>query len=84
MSNKHDRKKLSLQSETIRTLTAGELGDINGGTWGAVFTASVRFCRHTDKVVKGAVAFGKAVKWANDHAPAGDPNNPPSFVGATA
>ena len=84
MSNKTDRKKLSLNSETIRTLGVAELGDVNGGTIGAIATASMRFCRYTDKVVKGAVIAGKAIKWATDHAPAGDPDNPPSVVSATA
>jgi hypothetical protein len=83
MSNKSE-KKLTLHSETIRTLSGGELNDVNGGTWGAVVTASIRFCKYTDKVVKGGIAAGKAIKWAVDNAPAGDPENPPSFVGATA
>jgi hypothetical protein len=84
MSNKSGHKKLTLNSETIRTLSGAELGDINGGTIGAVFMASVRFCKYTDKAVKATIAVGKAVKWASDHAPAGDPENPPSVVGATA
>src|ERR1043165_8805051 len=40
MSNKSEHKKLTLHSETIRTLSGTELHDVNGGTWGAVFTAS--------------------------------------------
>jgi hypothetical protein len=84
MDTKLERKKLSLQRETIRTLDTVELDGIHGGTWTAAVTASIRFCRHTDKVVKGAVVFGRAVKWAADHAPKGDPNNPPSVVEATA
>jgi len=84
MSNNTSRKKLSLNGETIRTLGVAELDDVNGGTWGAIVTASIRVCRYTDKVVKGAVIGGNAIKWAIDHAPKGDPDNPPSFVGATA
>lgn len=84
MSNKNERRKLSLNRETIRTLNGAELGDIHGGTLGAAVTLSARFCRYSDKIVRGAVAVGGAIKWAVDNAPKGDPDNPPSFVGATA
>jgi hypothetical protein len=84
MSNKNERRKLSLNRETIRTLNGAELGDIHGGTLGAIVTVSVRVCRYSDKIVRGAVAAGGAIKWAVDNAPKGDPDNPPSFVGATA
>src|SRR5207253_1507257 len=75
MSNKNERRKLSLNRETIRTLNGAELGDVNGGTIGAIVTASIRVCRYSDKIVRGAVALGGAVKWAVDNAPKGDPDN---------
>ena len=84
MSTKNERKKLSLNRETIRTLSGVELRDIHGGTLGAIVAVTVRVCRYSDKIVRGAVIAGGAVKWAVDNAPKGDPDNPPSFVGATA
>jgi len=84
MSNKDDRKKLSLQSETIRTLSSTELHEVNGGTIGPIITASIRFCRYTDKVVKGTIAVGKGIDWLTHHQPKGNPDNPPSVVTATA
>ena len=74
MSNKVVLKKLSLNRETLRVLDDVSLSEVNGGTWGVLVQASVRFCG----------AAYKAGKWANDHAPAGDPTNPPSVVTATA
>jgi hypothetical protein len=84
MSNKNERRKLSLNRETIRTLNNVELGDIHGGTLGAIAAVTVRVCRYSDKIARGAVIATGAIKWAVDNAPKGDPDNPPSFVGATA
>ena len=74
MSNKPTTKKLSLNHETIRILDDATLSDVHGGTWGILARASVKAC----------YTVYKAAKWANDHAPAGNPDNPPSVVSATA
>jgi hypothetical protein len=77
MNNQTATKKLSLRSETIRTLDTVELGDVNGGTWGPAIKLSLKHC---GKVY----AYVKATKWAQDHQIPGNPNNPPSVVTATA
>lgn len=76
MNNQSAPKKLSLNRETIRILDDASLTGVNGGTgpWGILFRASVKAC---NLVVQ-------ATKWAADHAPEGDPDNPPSVVTATA
>jgi hypothetical protein len=87
MSNQTARKKLTLHRETIRTLDTIELDGVQGGVTPAtpgILTASVRFCQHTGKILGGVVSAVKATKWAYEHRPKGNPNDPPSVVGATA
>lgn len=82
-------KKLTLNRETIQRIDNADLGDIYGGATpsvvvSAVFTASVRLCQHSDKIARGVSIAVGATKWAVNNQPKGNPDNPPSVVGATA
>ena len=60
-------RKLVLKTETLRTLTDVEIGDVNGGTLSPVLTISVRVCTQSDKIARGAIAVGKGIKALHDH-----------------
>jgi hypothetical protein len=47
--------KLSLHKETLVPLQATELHDINGGTWGHVIRATLRYCTVVTTVVSHPV-----------------------------
>lgn len=75
---KKTSRKLELKRETVQPLTHGEMYDVNGGTIGPIVTASIRFCKYTDKIVKATVPVVKATKWALDH---GGPANTGNISG---
>jgi hypothetical protein len=51
--------KLSLQRETLVPLQAAELHDVNGGTWGQVVKATIRYCTTVTVVVSHPIVTCK-------------------------
>ncbi len=43
--------KLALQRETLVPLQAADLHDVNGGTWGQIIKATLRYCTVVTTVV---------------------------------
>lgn len=51
--------KLALNRETLASLSPSELTDVNGGTWGQVIKATIRYCTVVTTVVSHPVVTCK-------------------------
>lgn len=51
--------KLALHRETLAALSPSELTDVNGGTWGQIIKATIRYCTVVTTVVSHPVVTCK-------------------------
>ena len=51
--------KLALNRETLAALSPSEMTDVNGGTWGQIVKATIRYCTVVTTVVSHPVVTCK-------------------------
>ena len=65
-SSEIKKRKLSLDRETLTVMTADDLANVNGGTWGQAIKQSIKWSVKSVRVVSEVFGISTAVKEGAD------------------